>query len=176
MPRTIFSLFLLFQTLAASAQQSTIPASIQVPTGHQQVADVWAKGVQVYTCTKDPKDATHYTWVFKEPRAKLYADSADKEPMGKHYFDAGKNPTWELADGSKVSGVKVQANAPDSTAIPWLLLKTTEPGGGGIFTRVKFIQRIHTRGGMPTATATAAKAGKTIEVPYTAEYIFWEPK
>jgi uncharacterized protein DUF3455 len=106
--RTIFPLLLVFHTLLASAQQSSIPASIQVPTGHQQVADVYARGVQVYTCNQDPKDATHYTWVFKEPRAKLYADSADKEPMGKHYFDAGKNPTWELADGAKGSGKKVQ--------------------------------------------------------------------
>jgi len=97
--------------------------------------------------------------------------------IGKHYFDEGKNPTWELNDGSRISGVKVQqASAPDTTAIPWLLLKATRSGGSGSLKQVQFIQRIRTNGGKAPAVANRQKMGQPIEVPYAAEYLFYSDK
>src|SRR5580692_11053950 len=122
MMRGIFSFVLVISTLVVFGQDSSIPSSIQVPAGSRLIAHSYAKGVQVYVCTQDPKDSSHYSWTFKEPRANLYADSSYHQLVGQHYFDSGKNPTWEATDGSKVSGVKVQqANSPDGLAIPWLL-------------------------------------------------------
>ena len=82
---------------------------------------VSAKGVQVYTCARNPAGGTG--WVLRGPDAQLF-DSQNKL-VGKHY--AG--PTWEAGDGSKVVGVvKAKVDAPDPRAIPWLLLETHSTG------------------------------------------------
>jgi hypothetical protein len=177
MMRGVFSFVLVFHTLIVFGQDSGIPSSIAVPQGSWLIAHTYARGVQVYVCTPDAKDSSHYTWTLKEPRAKLYADGRYHKTVGKHYFDASKNPTWEATDGSKVRGVKVQqANSPDSTAIPWLLLKSTATQGSGKFTPVLYIQRLHTKGGKAPAIADRAKKRQSIEVAYTAEYLFYGKK
>ncbi len=177
MLRSILSFILVLYTLAVFGQGNSIPVSIRVAESSRLIAHTYARGVQVYVCTQDPKDSTHYTWAFKEPRASLYADSSYHQLVGRHYFDAGKNPTWAHTDGSKVSGIKVQqATSPDSASIPWLLLKATAASGSGIFSPVLFIQRVHTRGGKAPATATRANKGQTTEVNYTAEYLFYDEK
>jgi len=177
MIRGIFSFVLVFYTLAVFGQDNSIPVSIRVAAGNRLIAHTYAKGVQVYVCIQDPNDSSHYIWAFKEPHASLYTDSSYHHLVGRHYFDAGKNPTWEHTDGSKVSGMKVQqASSPDSAAIPWLLLKATAASGSGTLTPALFIQRIHTRGGKAPATADRANKGQTTEVPYTAEYLFYDEK
>ena len=175
--RGIFSFVLVFYTLVVFGQDRGIPASITVPEGSRLIAHTYAKGVQVYVCAQDPKDSSRYTWTFKEPRAKLYADGSYHKLVGEHYFDVGKNPTWEATDGSKVSGVKVQqAKSLDSTAIPWLLLQSIATQGSGKFTSVLFIQRIHTKCGKAPAIAGMANKGQSVEVAYTAEYLFYGEK
>ena len=177
MMRGIFCFVLVLHTLVVFGQDNGIPTAIQVPAGSRLIAHTYAKGVQVYVCTQDPKDSANYSWTFKEPRANLYADSSYHQLVGRHYFDAGKNPTWETADGSKVSGTKVQqANSPDSASIPWLLLHATVTGGSGTLTRATFIQRIRTRGGKAPATAGKLNRGQSLEVDYTAEYFFYSEK
>jgi hypothetical protein len=174
MARTIFSFILVFYVLTGFAQDKSIPLSIQVPAGNRLILHTYAKGVQVYVCSQDPTDTSRYTWTFVAPRASLYADSSYHQLVGKHYFDAAKNPTWEDTDGSKVSGVKLQqAGAPGSNAIPWLLLKASATNGTGVLTPVIFIQRIRTKGGKAPATAGSTQKGQTIEVPYAAEYLFY---
>ena len=155
----------------------SIPLSIQVPLRSRLIWHTYARGVQVYVCTQDPKDSANYVWKFKEPRANLYADSSYHQLVGHHYFDSGENPTWETADGSKVSGTKVQqANSPDSASIPWLLLHATVTGGSGTLTHAAFIQRIRTKGGKAPATAGRPNKGQSLEVRYTAEYLFYSEK
>ena len=177
MIRFVFSAFLVFCTVAGFSQDSAIPAPIQVSKTSQLILRAYAEGVQIYVCRQDAKDTTHYVWVFKEPRAALYADSAHHTVIGKHYFNADNNPTWETNDGAKVSGTKVQqANAPDSNAIPWLLLKATTPNATGVLKSAAFIQRIFTVGGKAPATADKSQLGKAVEIPYTAEYVFYSEK
>lgn len=177
MIRGIFSFFLAFYTLVCFGQDKNVPAAIQVPQGSRLVLHTYAKGVQVYVSTPDPKDTSHYIWTFKEPRANLYADSTYHQLIGRHYFDAAKNPTWEDRDGSKVTGAKVQqANAPDALSIPWLLLKATITSGTGTLTSARFIQRIYTKGGKAPATADSLHKGQAVEVPYAAEYLFYAEK
>ena len=177
MMRTIFSFVLVFTALVVFGQDSSIPLSIRVPISSRLIWHTYAKGIQVYVCTQDPKDTSNFIWTFKEPRANLYADSSCHQLVGHHYFDSGKNPTWETADGSKVSGSKVQqANSPDSAAIPWLLLHATVTSGNGTITRTMFIQRIRTKGGKAPATGDRLNKGQSIEVAYTAEYFFYSEK
>jgi hypothetical protein len=91
--------------------------------------------------------------------------------MGTHY--AG--PTWEAGDKSKiVASVKARANAPDSNAIPWLLLEVKSQEGQGMFSNVNWIQRVNTVGGKaPTQPCDASQQNKEVRIPYSADYYFY---
>ena len=177
MIRSFLSFLLVSCTLAAFAQTQDIPALIKVPKDCKLIMHAYAKGVQVYICTQDTEDTSHYTWIFSEPRANLYADLNYRKLIGKHYFNPANKPTWEDTDGSTISGAKLQqASSPDSLAIPWLLLKGIIPGGTGKLSQVVYIQRINTKGGKAPATADRQHKGSRLEQPYTAEYLFFTNK
>jgi hypothetical protein len=137
--------------------------SLQVEAGNEAFFGVYAIGVQVYRWNGK-------TWGFKEPIANLYADSGFNGKVGKHYV----GPTWESNSGSNVVAARVPDTGctPDATAIPWLLLKTVSTDGPGIFSKVTYIQRVNTTGGLvPTVAGTTV--GEEKGVPYTAEYYFY---
>jgi hypothetical protein len=162
-------LFLLSQG-CASQTPATGPAVI-VPENLQVrgpiVADVYAKGFQVYRLKRDA--AGNLAWVLKGPDA-TFENAAGLQ--GKHY--AG--PTWECTnDGSKVVGKKIaDHSSPATDAIPWLLLTASSHDGAGVLSTVTFIQRVNTAGGKAPA-AVVGKEGDEVRVPYTAEYIFYGP-
>ncbi len=88
-------------------------------------------------------------------------------------------PTWEHRDGSTVVGAKVAEEPSPIGAIPHLLLRaaSTTPGKtGNHLLKTSFIQRLATTGGVAPAAAkcNATTAGTTVEVPYTAAYVFWK--
>ena len=90
---------------------------------------------------------------------------------GKHYG----GPHWESLDGSKIVGaVKARADAPQASAIPWLLLSAKSVGGPGRYAQVTSVQRIHTVGGLaPARTCDASTLGAIERVPYTADYLLF---
>jgi hypothetical protein len=140
-----------------------IPAKLTPPADTGVIGAYTAKGVQIYVC------AVHGAvteWTFKAPEAQLV--DAKGAAFAKHY--AG--PTWEAADGSKITGKVLEtAPAPTAGAIPWLLL-SAEPVGQGVLASARFVQRVNTAGGVgPTGGCPAA--GTEQRVPYTAEYIIY---
>jgi hypothetical protein len=167
-------LFLLICCAKISFGQDNVPVkALQVPDGNKQLIHAYAKGLQVYTCVQDTKDTANFIWILKEPLAKLYPDSAYKHRIGKHYFTNGA-PTWQSKDGSTVIGAKLaQVNSPDSTAIPWLLLKIKLTNGTGVLSGVTYIQRVNTKGGKAPLAANKKLKGHLLKVPYTAEYLFY---
>ncbi|HJZ80880.1 MAG TPA: DUF3455 domain-containing protein, partial [Pyrinomonadaceae bacterium] len=72
----------------------------------------------------------------------------------------------------KVVGTRLFGCSPDTTAIPWLLLEAVSTSGPGIFSRVTYIQRLNTTGGLAPGVPGLI-AGETAEVPYTAQYFFY---
>jgi hypothetical protein len=178
MSRILFSFLLVFYALAGFSQNAAVPASIQPPADSSKlIMHVYAKGVQLYVCTPDPRDSSHYVWIFAGPRANLFADSAYHQLVGKHYLGATKNPVWEDNDGSIVTGSKVrQADPPGGDAIPWLLLKTVATAGTGVLTPVVFIQRVNTKGGKAPVAASASDKGRMVAIAYTADYFFYGAK
>ena len=155
--------------------QQAIPAAVSTPNNTRITLHVYAKGVQIYQCTQDPKDTSHYVWTFREPKATLFSSANYKQEVGKHYLSVTKNPTWELSDGSLISGVKLQqAPSPDSDAIPWLLLRGVVESGKGSLANIAFIQRLYTHGGSAPKKADQSQKGQTLQVPYTAEYLFYK--
>jgi hypothetical protein len=72
-------------------------------------------------------------------------------------------------------GKKIQeVPAPKAHDIPWLLVEATSHEGEGIFSKVSYILRVDTVGGVAPAYAPT-KAGQEARVKYRATYIFLAP-
>ncbi len=153
---------------AAPAITSQVPNKLQVPAKQRLLLKSTAKGSQIYVC-KAKADSNTFEWTLKAPEAVLYNDQGQK--LGLHY--AG--PTWEANDGSKVMAkVIAKTNAPQASAIDWLLLGTKSRTGNGIFSQVNWIQRLETVGGKaPVKGCDRAHQNYEVRVPYTAIYYFF---
>lgn len=143
---------------------SPVCDSVEVPPGNRLAFHTYALGVQIYRWNGT-------TWTFVEPVATLFADAEYHDKVGIHYV----GPTWESNNGSKVVAARLEGCSPDTNAIPWLLLQTVSTDGNGIFSRVTYIQRVNTTGGL-APTAPGISIGAVAEVPYTAEYYFYRAK
>jgi hypothetical protein len=140
-------------SIAQAAKQS-----IDVPAHSRLLLRAVGSGDQVYGCIDG-------SWVLKAPDAKLL--NQEGSVIGRHF--AG--PTWQLNDGSWVKGKAVAKQvAPDSTAVPWLLLESV--GATGRLGSVRFIQRTETQGGNAPDDSCSKSAIR--RVPYTATYSFYE--
>jgi hypothetical protein len=143
---------------------------IKVPPGEKVILMGHATGVQIYAC--QPATNTPFAWVFKAPEADL-TDSSGKKVI--HHFTG---PMWTHIDGSGVVGKVAASQDAPKPAIPWLLLTAVSHVGQGVLTRVTYIQRVHTEGGMaPEAnTCDASASGKESRSPYSADYYFYAPE
>ena len=145
----------------ADSARAQVPPALAAP-GEAAVVTIHAEGAQIYECKAD--SGGKVIWLFREPVATLLLNG---KTIGRHY--AG--PTWELTDGSIVTGKAVR-NAPGATAadIPWLKLDVVNHRGNGLLSNVTTVQRINTRGGV--AQSTCDQPGSFLSVPYSADYSF----
>jgi hypothetical protein len=158
---------------AAPVMQTVgVPANLKAPAGEVLAFQMAATGVQIYDCRANKDAAKKFEWVFRAPEAELYTshDSSNVK-LGKHY--AG--PSWEANDGSKVvAEVVAKADSPDTSAIPWLLLKAKSTTGSGTFSKVTSIQRVVTVGGKaPLSGCSDFQLGAETRTPYKATYYFF---
>ncbi|MBF6650375.1 DUF3455 domain-containing protein [Methylobacter sp. BlB1] len=144
----------------------SIPEQIRVPIGNKPVLSAHAKGDQIYQCSVDNNK---YFWKIQAPDARLY--DAQGQIVGNHY--AG--PIWEYKEGSRVVGRIVnKVDIAPETSISWLLVEVIEHKGSGLFSNVKYINRVNTHGGLPPLSGCDANhLGSEKRVPYTADYIFY---
>jgi hypothetical protein len=152
---------------AGGSKPPIVPPTIAVPAGHKVVLDVTGKGVQIYDCRPSAADPGVLAWTFREPAAVLHGHR--KRPVGIHFV----GPTFESFDGSAVVGARPEAVQPDPTAIPWLLLEADANRGDGVLSRVDYIQRLETRGGLAPKGACDPARDATVAVPYRARYVFY---
>ena len=159
------ALSVVVQVALAGPPGPPVPYQIKVGEGNKVFLVGHGVGVQIYTCNGS-------VWSAAVPRANLYGDN------GQLIITHFAGPSWQAKDGSKAVGTVVDKVTVDRTAIPWVLLSaTTTPGpDGDRLVDTTFIQRTNTTGGLtpPAAECNAATAGNVIEVPYTAEYVFWK--
>ncbi len=163
-------LCLLTFAVAQELTKPEVPEGIKTPAGQELSLVAHATGFQIYTCQlgTDGQPA----WSLKAPEAEL-RDNADRV-IGRHY--AG--PAWKHNDGSEVTGKLVaKVDSLDADSIPWLLLTATNHSGTGTLASVSTIQRIHTKGGQPSATArcTSSNLNATSKSSYVADYYFYVP-
>jgi hypothetical protein len=152
----------------ARADAPDVPADIAVPEGNTLFLVAHASGVQIYSC-----NATNGTpaWVVA-PRANLYG--ANDKLLGTHFG----GPTWEARDGSWIVAKRDIGVTVDSSAIPWLRLSRVRSSAGpdgDRLAKTTFIQRTKTTGGLQPAASgcNLSTLGTVVEVPYTADYLFW---
>jgi hypothetical protein len=145
---------------AAHAQSPTDP-----PSNQRAILTATGKGVQVYAC----QHADAPQWIFQAPEATLF--NAAGVSVGAH----GAGPVWRSKDGSSVTGELLQKSAsPEAGAVPWLLLRAASIQGSGIITKVEFIRRSDTHGGIAPTTGCDAQHLNTVSrVPYNATYTFY---
>ena len=135
-------------------QKPTVPDSIQAPAGEELVLMARATGFQIYVCPPDADGKP--AWTLKAPEAELFDEQG--KSIGKHFG----GPTWQLNDGSQITGkLAAKVDAPDPKAIPWLLVTVTGHSGSGKLSGVTSIQRVNTVGGLaPAARNARRRAGK----------------
>lgn len=150
--------------MAAAAPGLGVCQNLEVPAGNEFALRVYAEGVQIYHWNGT-------SWSFDGPSAVLYADRNKKAVLGTHY--AG--PTWESTSGSKIVARVFDRCTPDANSIPWLLLEKVSNEKPGVFSKVSFIQRVNTVGGNAPAQP-GATMGEVAQVPYTADYVFYQPQ
>jgi hypothetical protein len=154
-------------------QKPTIPASIQAPAGEELVLMARATGFQIYVCGPDVDGKP--AWTLKAPEAELFDEQG--KPIGKHFG----GPTWQLNDGSQITGkMAAKADAPDpNKAIPWLLVTVTANSGSGKLSGVTSIQRVNTVGGLapeslaPSAAECTQRGEVEFKSSYSADYYFY---
>lgn len=145
---------------------------LQIPDGQTFLLSAKGVGYQIYTSKPKDGSPTEFVWGLPPtPQATLH-DNSDKK-IGKHYV----GPTWESTDGSKVIGQLPPKSVPAPKAgdIPWLLIEAKSHEGEGVFSKVSYILRVDTVGGIAPTHAPTRK-GQEARVKYLATYIFLAPK
>jgi hypothetical protein len=149
-------------------QKPTVPDPIQAPAGEELILMARATGSQIYVCRPDAEGKP--AWTLKAPGAELFDEQG--KSIGRH-FDG---PTWQLNDGSQITGkMAAKVNAPDTTAIPWLLVTVTANSGSGALSGVTSIQRVNTVAGLAPAAAECTQQSGEVEFKssYSADYYFY---
>jgi hypothetical protein len=151
-------------SIAEKAQDKTVPSPPE-----QAILTLHAKGSQIYLCQRVDSS---FQWTFIAPAARLFDDA------GNEVATHGDGPTWNYQDSSSIQGVVLQkVPSPDAGSVPWLLLKAINPARTGILTKVDFIRRSDTHGGVAPATGCDADhIDADARVPYTATYTFYSAK
>ena len=149
-------------------QIPTVPDSIQAPADEELVLIARAMGFQIYVCRPDAEGKP--AWTLKAPEAELFDEQG--KSVGTHFG----GPTWQLNDGSQITGkMSARADAPDPKAIPWLLVAVTGNSGKGALSGVTSIQRVNTVGGLaPAASECSSHRGEMeFKSSYSADYYFY---
>ena len=134
-----------------------LPPPLAVPAGNRLTSSLDGSGVQVYQCAKGG-------WTLSQPAATL---TAGGKPVGLHF----KGPVWvSTVDGSEVGAAPVATVNRDG-AIPELLLKANQNQGQGMFSKVTYVQRLRTTGGV--ALPGSCTEGSQQAIQYSAVYRFW---
>jgi len=154
-------------------QKPNVPDAIQPPAGEELVLITRATGFQIYVCRADAEGKL--AWTLKAPEAELF--DAQEKVIGRHFG----GPTWQLNDGSQITGkMTARVDAPVAGAIPWLLLTVTGNSGKGALSRVTSIQRVNTVSGLapeslPAAAVECNSSTREVEFKssYSADYYFY---
>ena len=147
-----------------------VPSAIAVPAGNKLAFTLKGSGLLNYECRAKADSAGAFDWALVSPEAVL-KDRSDAL-VGKYYG----GPTWEHADGSKVTGKQLAvAPSPAAGNIPWQLVQATPSTGSMTMNGVTYVQRINTAAGVaPSEPCGATTVASKKQVRYSADYLFYK--
>ena len=147
-----------------------VPSAIAVPAGNKVAFVFKGSGLLNYECRAKADAPTDFAWVLASPDAAL-KDKNDAL-VGKYYG----GPTWEHADGSKVTGKQLAVSAaPTPGNIPWQLVEAAPTTGSRVMNGVTYIQRVNTMAGVaPSDPCNATTVSSKKQVRYSADYYFYK--
>ena len=165
-----FNILPLIASLTALSAFAQVPAEVTPPAGNKAALTLVGIGDLSYECKAVADKPGTFAWTFAGPNAKLM--DANKKEVGKYYG----GPTWEAADGSKVTGKQLAVAPGTAGSIPLQLVQAAPSTGTGVMTDVTYIQRLKTVGGVAPATpaCAAGNVGAKTTVPYQADYVFYK--
>lgn len=152
--------------------QAALPATIQVPAGHQVAWETIGTGEITYECRDKKDDLGKTEWVFVGPEAVL-KDRAGAQ-VGRYF---GPPATWEANDGSKLTATQLAVAPAGDGNLPYQLVQANPVVGSGALEGVSYIQRVALKGGTAPKDkpCTISNKGDKAVVQYQADYIFWKP-
>jgi hypothetical protein len=154
----------------APFSQASLPAAVQVPTGHTVSLETVARGEITYECRAKTNQAGAFEWVFVGPQATLM--DRQGRTIGRYF---GPPATWAAGDGSAITATQLAVAPAGPGAIPLQLTRTNPATGSGLMSGHTHIQRVATQGGTaPASPCDAQTAGQRQVVRYQADYIFWK--
>jgi hypothetical protein len=191
-------LMVLVGVRAAHAEDITVPpvpGNLNVDEGNEVFLVGHGVGTQNYVCVPSTASPTGFAFSLFTPEATLF--NKEGKQLITHFFSPNSDPTveppeagtirvtWEDSqDSSRVWAMLLQQSTDqpfvDKDAVAWLKLGTVgvDAGtiGSGQLTKVTFIQRLNTSGGLaPKAgCSTAQDLGRKAFVPYSADYFFYK--
>jgi Protein of unknown function (DUF3455) len=152
----------------ARLTSAQVPEVLAVPSDQTLLLKTTAKGSQIYICKAKAEPKPTYEWTLKAPIADLFNERGQQ--VGTHYV----GPTWEIDRSKVVGAVSAKVSAPQTDAIPWLLLKAKSHEGQGSLSSVNWVQRLDTVGGKaPAVGCDRTHLNAEVRVPYTASYYFY---
>lgn len=183
---------------AAHAEDITVPRvpdNLTVDEGNDVFLVGHGVGTQDYVCTTSATSVSGFAFSLFTPEATLF--NREGKQLITHFFSPNSDPTvkppeagtirvtWEDSrDSSRVWAMLLQQSTDErfvqKDAVAWLKLQTVgvDAGttGGGRLTKVTFIQRLNTAGGLAPASgcSTFEDLGRRAFVPYSADYFFYK--
>jgi hypothetical protein len=183
---------------AAHAEQITVPAvpgNLNVDEGNEVFLVGHGVGTQNYVCVPSTTSASGFAFSLFTPEATLF--NKEGKQLITHFFSPNSDPTvkppeagtirvtWEDSrDSSRVWAMLLEQSTDErfvqKDAVAWLKLQTvgTDEGttGPGRLTKVTFIQRLNTAGGLApkSGCSTFEDLGRRVFVPYSADYFFYQ--
>jgi Protein of unknown function (DUF3455) len=160
----------LLAACASMMKAPEVPAAIAVPAGNKPAFMLVGSGLLNYECRANAEAAGGAAWALASPDAVLKDSSGAL--VGKYYG----GPTWEHADGSKITGKQLAVSpSPTPGSIPWQLVQAAPATGSGMMTGVTYVQRTNTNAGVaPADPCATASVGKKAQVRYSADYWFYK--
>jgi hypothetical protein len=153
-----------------SSAKVIIPAGIKVPAGNILFAQIVGIGDLIFSC---PITAAS----IEIPFIPLFGSSQmGARSIGTHFIENG-GLYWEDLIGNRVLAfpiAKVPSPINPNVNAPWVLLRAQAHIGTGPFSRITFIQRVLTRGGMPSAANCMGNNQIEETVPFTTRYLFYK--
>jgi hypothetical protein len=183
---------------AAHAEDITVPPvpdNLNVDDGNEVFLVGHGVGTQNYVCTTSATSVSGFAFSLFTPEATLF--NKEGKQLITHFFSPNSDPTlkppeagtirvtWEDSRDSSRVWAKLLEQSLDERfvqkdAVAWLKLQTVgvDVGttGQGRLTKVTFIQRLNTAGGLAPASgcSTFEDLGRRAFVPYSADYFFYK--